>query len=1040
MPEVLPENLRSEFASVKRDPYRPQYWGDRLDPSDETLIHRGKGYARTYDVYADILRDCHAYAILQKRYMEIVGREWEVVPGGKDKADEKAADLCRDILTNLSSHSMQREDSDETEISISGGFDQTCLDLLPAILNGISASEIIWDKQGQEVRPTEIIQRDIRRFVFRMGDRGYCLRLLTNDDLHSGEPIPSRKMILHRFSSMGMSSDPYGFGLGTRLFYPTYFKRNAVKFWLIFADKHGSPTAVIHHPKNATAVDKQTYKTALKAIAQDSGIMLPEGVVVDFLEASRSSTINCYEGLVDFCNEEMSKSVLGETGSTDQSGAGGSRARDEVGNTIRIAIAKSDADLLSDTLNRTLLTWITRLNYGDSVKPPKVWRKFPELEEKEDLNSRIGRDKQLFDLGFRITKDKVLQTYGEGYETSEGEDQKPPLVTRLGVSGTASFMQFLGQIGSGSIPRENAVAALAIVFGMSAEEANKIVPKEEAIAEAQKSNPETAPDLAGMLGGGDQSAPATPPAATATAAAPTDQPPPVALAETVNEAPDPAELFTEKVRKSAQKTVGDWVSQIGAIVEATESFEEIQSKLSELYPDLKPGEFSGAIASAMAASHLAGRWEVLQEGSEANLSETAADTLDYKTASKSTRKAPNCTPGKSFSCGFSCQAMGKKCRSQVSKQADQYANYLEGQIKKLQAQLAAATAPKPVKPGDVLDVDPKSIAVDPGRFQYKILGQHTTSGSVGSLTGVKKWDPNLAGVIQVWRDPADGKDYVVNGHNRLDLAGKLGADKVTVRYLAAKDATEARAIGALTNIAEGRGTALDAAKFFRDTGISKDDLDRKGIPMREKVATDGVALSKLDDGLFRKVIDGDIPVERGAIIGGSDLAHDQQRSLVQLLDKKKSVSNEVLSELIDGVRSSQSSSATQFDLFGASTTTVNNAIERASLQAAIKKKLAREKKLFGTVGKSTAAQQLATAGNTINVQQSKAVSQQAGQALNVFDKLKNQRGGISDLLNTAATDVQSGGDRKKIEKQLYADIFAAIQSGNFQEDEDHAGN
>lgn len=85
----------------------------------------------------------------------------------------------------------------------------------------------------------------------------------------------------------------------------------------------------------------------------------------------------------------------------------------------------------------------------------------------------------------------------------------------------------------------------------------------------------------------------------------------------------------------------------------------------------------------------------------------------------------------------------------------------------------------------------------------------------------------MAGIIQVWQDPKDKNVYVVNGHNRLELEKKLGIPKRPARFLKAKSAKEARSIGALTNIAEGRGNARDAAKFFRDSGISVRDLEKR---------------------------------------------------------------------------------------------------------------------------------------------------------------------------------------------------------------------
>jgi hypothetical protein len=70
---------------------------------------------------------------------------------------------------------------------------------------------------------------------------------------------------------------------------------------------------------------------------------------------------------------------------------------------------------------------------------------------------------------------------------------------------------------------------------------------------------------------------------------------------------------------------------------------------------------------------------------------------------------------------------------------------------------------------------------------------------------------------------------------------------------------------------------------FEIRGLTREDLDQKGIPMRERIATEGMALSRLDDSLFGKAIDGDLPVERAVIIGGSGLDSQQQRSLVNLV-------------------------------------------------------------------------------------------------------------------------------------------------------------
>ena len=103
---------------------------------------------------------------------------------------------------------------------------------------------------------------------------------------------------------------------------------------------------------------------------------------------------------------------------------------------------------------------------------------------------------------------------------------------------------------------------------------------------------------------------------------------------------------------------------------------------------------------------------------------------------------------------------------------------------------ASAAGARQVLPSGIADVKVENLHLDPNRFQYKLV--HGASGSSGSLNGVRKWDSNLAGIVQTWRDPKDGKVYVVNGHNRVNLAKQLGVKNMTARFLQVQTPEEAR--------------------------------------------------------------------------------------------------------------------------------------------------------------------------------------------------------------------------------------------------------
>jgi|GEM_PF-1722036 len=424
-------SLYSEIAIPALDPRigaYPVYGGNRLTPDDDTLKTRSEG--RGYKVYRDILKDCHAFAVLQKRILAVVKRERIVEPGGTRAIDRKASDALTEALDNLSPTPSRA--NNRCIIDIEKGFDSASFFLLMAIFYGWATSEIVWEKRGKLIVPAALKSRSQDRFIFSlntdkrgMPTPGYEMRLLTPNNLFDGEPLPARKFIVHQF--WAEDGNPYGWGLASRLFWPVYFKRHLARFALSYADRYGSPTLVGKYPAGQANI-RSSILEAFKAFSQETGIAIPKEAEIEFSQPSGDGTA-LYTGLMDYFDREISKCVLGETGSTDQQGDGGSRARDQVGNEIRVDISKADADLLSETLNHTLCRWFTELNFPDA-KPPKIWRAFPELKEQEDLSQRATRESSIVSfMGLKPSREYIEEIYGLPLEE---EEKEPGLQDRLG--------------------------------------------------------------------------------------------------------------------------------------------------------------------------------------------------------------------------------------------------------------------------------------------------------------------------------------------------------------------------------------------------------------------------------------------------------------------------------------------------------------------------------------------------------------------------------------------------------------------------------
>ncbi len=368
---------------------------------------------------------------------------------------------------------------------------------------------------------------------------------------------------------------------------------------------------------------------------------------------------------------------------------------------------------------------------------------------------------------------------------------------------------------------------------------------------------------------------------------------------------------------------------------------------------------------------------------------------------------------------------------------------VEGVPKVATRNVASATPnvapPAAPSPGWVYQVSPKEIAVDPGRFQFK-LNTDAVRGVGTELTGVAKYDPELGGVLAVWRDPADGKTYVVNGHHRLDLATRAGAADVSVRYLTARTAEEARAKGALINIAEGRGTAVDAAKFLRDTGRSAGDLAAAGVSLKGQVAKDAADLVKLAPDLFRQVAFGTLDPDRAAAVARHLDGHlDQQRLLAALAKQEektgRSVSPKVAEAMAQEMRDSPKLTRTQETLFGPIEQDESVYFHRAELKSYVRAELAKEAKDFrlgASVRRTTALE--AVAGNSLDVGQNKKVADRADAALDDFDRGARLKGALSDLLNDFAVEYSnaSTGGRSQLRAKVLAAVRSVLSGGDVQ--------
>lgn len=335
--------------------------------------------------------------------------------------------------------------------------------------------------------------------------------------------------------------------------------------------------------------------------------------------------------------------------------------------------------------------------------------------------------------------------------------------------------------------------------------------------------------------------------------------------------------------------------------------------------------------------------------------------------------------------------------------------------------------------GDVTTMPAQEIAVDAKRFQFKLLTD--AKGVTAKLKDVKVFDPMLGGVILGWIDPQTGDTFVINGHHRVELAQRLNyTEPLTVLLINAQNDAEARTSGALVNIAEGQGTAIDAAKLFRDSGLTKEDLADRGISLRGTMVRDGLALARLNNAIFGMVARAQMGVQRGVIIGERLSDHQLQNEVMVMIDKHekrgKNVLDEHVVEMADDVSGAptkaKASDQTKIKFEGEKEVeTESLAFEVYEVKRYVKTRLGKERRLFDLVSKSKNAELLINAGNVINIQESANVSREAAMLMEFFDRFKNTAP-ISTMLKEAAKRIGDGENANSVRKETYDRVTEVI--------------
>lgn len=315
---------------------------------------------------------------------------------------------------------------------------------------------------------------------------------------------------------------------------------------------------------------------------------------------------------------------------------------------------------------------------------------------------------------------------------------------------------------------------------------------------------------------------------------------------------------------------------------------------------------------------------------------------------------------------------------------------------------------------------PQDLTTDAAAFQYK--GGGDAAGVTDRLRHVTRWDPLASGKTLVF-ERNDGTRVIADGHQRLSLAKRLGADDAGVKLdgflFRERDgwtAADVRAIAAKKNMQEGSGDAIDAARVLRD----RPDLLDGSLPVSSPMMKNAIALARLSDEAFGMAINGVVPPNYAAAVGS--MVHNKLQhagvlaDLVRFAPETEREARVLIGEIMaSGFRAEE-----QINLFGAATAARSLMRERIKVLDAALVGLNRDKKLFGTLAEKADA--IEEAGNQLARRNNDARARDAAALQDLLTRLARRTGPVSDALNRAAAQMAEGTPSAKAADAFLNDV------------------
>lgn len=349
-------------------------------------------------------KDTHLFSQMQTRKLAVTGLDWEVQPFSQDERDKEVADFVDEQLKGIEN------------------FDEVLIDMLDAIGKGISIMELAWTVEDGKNVIEDIEYVHPKKLVW---DSTTDELKICTGEYPSGVELPENKFVVHKYKAKSGHASRAGIMRVVSWMY--LFKNYDIKDWVSFCEVFGMPLRLGKYDASASEDDKKQLMEAIISLGTDAAGIVPSSTMIEFIESQKTTSVEIYEKLARYCDEQISKAILGQTLTSDS--GGGSYAQSKTHDEVRHDLTVADAKALAVTIRRDIIRPLVEFNFGTDVDIPFFGFDCHEVEDQKEV---VEIYKTLAcDMGLEIPKSHIYKKFNIPKPEDGEEVLEPP---RTGIS------------------------------------------------------------------------------------------------------------------------------------------------------------------------------------------------------------------------------------------------------------------------------------------------------------------------------------------------------------------------------------------------------------------------------------------------------------------------------------------------------------------------------------------------------------------------------------------------------------------------------